>query len=472
MTKRLRHLAFATVLGAALLPALPAHAADPPKNRWLDTRLALCDATACYFAWGALDSDGDGVSNADELAARTDPYDPDSRPGLRHIVELGGARGLPTFENGMGSFLLVPAEVLALRDRAGLDVAAGAFPLPTRGDALSRLGIDSKTLDGLGISLERDGLTVGLGGLREGDQLPPTRAGTISAGSVNTINPIGPGSANAVNNGGVKSYHANSDDTVITVEYRNGSSATQRETRPGVFRTEWTSPSGTMVQVVTTRESAREERNGATDVTTETVYEDGDGNVLAKVVTTTHTGANGSKSTHTVATTYQYQDGKHTGTTVKTTEGADDGKGGTTESSSTQKCDANGENCTGAGTDSGNGSEEGDYPEDDGGTAVGYWDTEGSDVAYVSQELLAGVLKVRGATITTMQGWTPPGLEGQPKSTRDPSTIALYDGDQLSGSFTMTDPFRVTRAQPEFHPGLPDPVRGTPPSTGGCNGLC
>jgi hypothetical protein len=121
----------------------------------------ICDPTGCYFAWRVVDSDGDGVSDADELMAGTDPYDPKSRPSLVVVAELGGKQQLPSFEAGLGAFTIFPAELLAMVEESKNDPLA-AFPLAgERADTLSRLGISAELLKQHNIDLTNQGFTVG-----------------------------------------------------------------------------------------------------------------------------------------------------------------------------------------------------------------------------------------------------------------------------------------------------------------------
>ena len=111
-------LVLASALGAAAGgPAAAAGAADePPSERPAErVRTArLCDPTVCYVAWRVVDSDHDGVSDADEWMAGTDPLDPTSRPRPEVVVELAGAEKLPSFQAGHGAFVVYPTDVAEL----------------------------------------------------------------------------------------------------------------------------------------------------------------------------------------------------------------------------------------------------------------------------------------------------------------------------------------------------------------------
>lgn len=145
----------------------------------------LCDPTGCYMAWRVVDSDGDGVCDADELVAGTDPHDPLSKPSLRVVAELGGKSTLPSFEAGLGVFAVYPEQMQAMLQEYykgyGKDVLdqLTAFPLHhERGDALTRAGISAELLASHGIDPNRDGFTIGLDRPTD-SKLPGRRVGGI-----------------------------------------------------------------------------------------------------------------------------------------------------------------------------------------------------------------------------------------------------------------------------------------------------
>jgi hypothetical protein len=171
--------------------------------------------------------------------------------------------------------------------------------------------------------------------------------------------------------------------------------------------------------------------------------------------------------TNTVSTSVNWgDDDKVHGTTKTITTTSTDAKGNSSSVETTEVCDNKGGNCTAPSSDAG------DYPEDDGGTATGHWNPDADPPAVVTQEDVEGALAVRGAAVTTVAGWTPPGLGGEPRMLHDPSVIALVDETTAGASFAVVDPFRVTRAQPEVRPGMPDPILGPVRNPGQCNGLC
>jgi len=139
------------------------------------TATNICDPSGCYLAWNVIDSDEDGVCDADELMAGTNPHDPLSLPQLIIVAELGGKRLLPSFEAGRGAFFIYPVELqekiqaskndplspiyTALEKANSLTVA---FPLGMeRADTLSRLGISTELLKQHNIDVNTDGFTLG-----------------------------------------------------------------------------------------------------------------------------------------------------------------------------------------------------------------------------------------------------------------------------------------------------------------------
>lgn len=171
-------IASAIAAGVALASVMPSARAEDPELR----RVRLCDVSACYYAWNVVDSDEDGVSDADEVVAGTDPRDPASRPSLPLIVEMIGAQLLPTFEFGVGKMVVRPAELHeALEKHGGTmpESPLAAFPLGERKDATTRLGLDPKQMADFGISIESDGFTL-VRGFNKETNLPERRVGGVA----------------------------------------------------------------------------------------------------------------------------------------------------------------------------------------------------------------------------------------------------------------------------------------------------
>lgn len=213
----------------------------PPEVR----HARLCDLSGCYVAWRVVDSDGDGVCDADELVAGTDPYDPLSKPSLQVIAELGGKATLPSFEAGRGVFAVFPEKMQALlqeyyKGKSAIEMAQ-AFPLgPKRGDSLSRVGIDadmlkeySITMGGLTNDPLHDGFTVGL---KKNDDsgIPGRRVGGIEMRLISEdMAPI----TKVADHGGEKKLEFYKDGGEVHT-YKDGFTRTDQSDKTVVWRNE------------------------------------------------------------------------------------------------------------------------------------------------------------------------------------------------------------------------------------------
>lgn len=174
-------LAGSIVAGLTGLGAGPAQAEDErPRHQVIER----CDPTACLVAWVVADSDGDGVNDADEWMAGTDPNDPASYPPLAVLVDLLEQRRLPTFENGLAALVVMPPDLVDMQVKATgddllADLSLAGFPVPARKDQLSRLGISTDLMKEHGIDLERDGFTLGLEPPSKDGGVPGIRLGAL-----------------------------------------------------------------------------------------------------------------------------------------------------------------------------------------------------------------------------------------------------------------------------------------------------
>jgi hypothetical protein len=446
----------------------PAGAADPPRQV-PDTLLRLCDASGCYIAWRVVDSDHDGVSDADELVAGTDPYDANSRPPMDVIARLGEEHRLPSFEAGLGTFQLFPTEIVEMLSQAHPDLLA-AFPMNERKDALTRLGISSEQMAAAGVDPARSGLTVGLDRPASGQvgEFPGRRLGSMDV--------------RLISNG-----DAGTTGRTWVIPGSDGSKTTWTDLGGGHYQGVKTNADGSPGTTRDVSSHTREYSDGSAEQTTsETVSQDG--KLLSQTTTVTTGGKGQASSTTTTTTTYlRDANGKVTGQrhTRKTTSTSADGSS-TFEVTEEEDCDVNGNGCVPTpgdpehddGDDGGGGDHHDDG--DDGSGGVHHDDGDGGDHGHVdpeqaeqyviTPEMVDGALRMRGAAVTVVQGWTPPG-EDEPDNPYDDGTIVLIDPDQAM-TFTVLNAPRVTTAQPERRSDLPDPLQAAPPPHGSSDGSC
>ncbi len=437
---------------AATAPAAPAWAGPDDAN--LKTTLRICDQTGCYVAWAVRDSDGDGVCDADEIMAGTDPYDARSRPGLTVVAELGLSRQLPSFEAGQGAFIAFPAEIMAAIKEGGED-PLGTFPLHGRKDALTRAGIDADQLSKVGIDLDKDGLSLGLDAFSAGSAgAPPLRIGGIDASLVSA------GSGHrAVEHGGVKSVWQAADGSRTETTYFDGSRESVTPLKGGSSndtRTTWTNPDGSAGGSANTRHKPTTmDGEVRVDSSTTTVY-GADDKLSAHISTSTRTSPDGTVITTKETIIYNKDDSGNITSITKVTEvEAEYSDGYSSIGVAVEECDAGGESCVTVAVNYANNEEE------------EYINPDAEDTTFVSVEFFEQRLVLRGAAITVVQGWAAPGFEEEPENPRNPTTIALVD-DELASTYLLVEPLRITEAQPEPHPGLPNPYQ----DGGGCWPKC
>lgn len=492
-------LLLASSFGFGALGTAGAGAAEePPSERPPEqVRTArLCDNTVCYVAWRVVDSDRDGVGDADELAAGTDPWDPTSWPRPEVVVELATAGKLPSFEYGVGVFVVLPAHLVELNAEQVPDLGDGAFPVEARKDGLARMGISSELLAEMGLDPTKDGLTIGLDRPAKEGELPARRVAGLDARTISAGESDG-GVMPGVQGGGVIGTSRAADGS-RTTWFSDGSRQVTR-TENDVTVVDRYGPDDTL-QGSTTTTGGKVDSDVPTDVTT-TVHSDGNGKVTGTTTSTTYRLPNGTTVNTVERRTYlRDANGNVTGQRVTTSVSVSNGRSGST-TGSVEICDAAGKDCSppvphdeagddhgdDPGGDHGDGHDEGDDggDHDDGGGDDGgdgdHGDTGGdhgyenpdADLSIITVDGVDGVLRMRGAAVTTVQDWTAPGSTDElPEYDRWGGVAYVDDTGQ---TFLVLSEPRVTGAQPELVPGVTSPVEGAPFPLDGpsnCDGLC
>ncbi len=113
---------------AAAAPAGDEAAADSAPR----TGRAVCEHRLCLYVLDeSSDSDGDGVTDVDELELGTNAEDPGSYPDVTKILDLALARELPSFEAHLTELVALPKD---LPNGTELSTAFGAVDKPEQGD--------------------------------------------------------------------------------------------------------------------------------------------------------------------------------------------------------------------------------------------------------------------------------------------------------------------------------------------------
>jgi hypothetical protein len=135
-------------LGTAI--ALTGYAPAPDFQR----PMARCADNLCLvYVHVLLDSDGDGVSDVDEIAAGTDPKNSKSHPPALALAGLVGRGQLDSFNRGFSQVVVLPT-----KGPDGKDLVSSAVR-QLKPATLDALGISAKTLAGFGIRMN-DGFSL------------------------------------------------------------------------------------------------------------------------------------------------------------------------------------------------------------------------------------------------------------------------------------------------------------------------
>jgi hypothetical protein len=317
---------------------------------------------------------------------------------------------------------------------------------------MTRAGIDAGQISKAGIDLEKDGLTLGLDGISTGS--PPMRIGGMNASRVCA------GSGHrAVEHGGVQSVWRSSDGSRTDITYFDGSRESVTPLKggsPNDTRTTWTNPDGSPGGSANTRNKPTTmDGDVQVDTSMTTVYGTDD-KLEAHISTSTRTSPDGTVITTKETIIYNKDDSGNITSITKVTEvQADYPDGYSSVGAVVEECDAGGESCVAVAYSYTNNQDE------------EYINPDADDTTFVSVEVVEGKLRLRGAAVTVVQGWAAPGFEEEPENPLNPTTIALID-EELGSTYLLVEPLRITEAQPEPHPDLPNPYQ----DGGGCWPKC
>ena len=458
----------ATILasGAFLLPSLLASSATAEDGRRSDdlADLSVCDLSACYLVLGVVDTDGDGVADADEIVLGYDPLDPESTPPLQLLLDTTFTDRLPTYELGYGTWAVFPEEFLMRLEEKWVDLHGPTLPsevfgISTRQESIALAGIDDGLLKAAGIDLPwTNGLTFGLAALTaQGKEMGLDLGQFNGSWYSSTLSDRGTRWWAAAHGGEAET---NPGDGPGTTNYGDLSKSETREVPCDLLCTS---------RFDTEYEDKDGNRAGSSSHTTsvdlklgyhvDTVLKDKDGRVI-KESHTVH-GTDGSHATTTTTTEYQRDaNGKVTGSTKTTETKTEDKKGKKTSSTKKQKCDENGENCTDAMT---TGEEEGGFLALPGS----HW-LANREVAAALDKLIT----LKGASVTPVQD--APDVVGVVTDDdvdailhrRD--LIALFAGEDIAThASAMVLGAGWNKAKPETRPDLPSPLDGASGGAGG-----
>ncbi|GAA2372380.1 hypothetical protein Cme02nite_00710 [Catellatospora methionotrophica] len=472
---RLR-IALATLTCAILLPVVPAPAAgaDDGRRRGDLSDLRVCDLSACYLALGVVDSDADGVSDADEISLGYDPLDPASTPPLALVLKATLGRKLPTYELGYGTWAVFPEEFvrgleknwLARQDLPGgipPTLPSEVFGIPTRQSSFALAGIGDGLLKQFGIEMPWvNGLSFGLSARDHDGKDMGIDLGRFNGSWYGAYD--GVTAWWAAGHGGATAWPADDDGTRRT-SYGDGSSSVTTPDKgcedicTASSRTEYYD-SG-LNTVGSSTDEAYYDMNGVFH--TDRTERDKNDRVVKEEHTTHQKNDQGGTTVKKETTEYHRdKNGNVTGTTKTTKETSTDKDGKKTSSEKTQKCDANGQNCTDAMT-----------------TGDEFTGPALPGTAWLSHQEVAAALEkmltMKGATVTPAQD--APDVIGVVTDDdvnammhhRD--LVSLFAGEDVAthaGAMVISAGWN--EAKPETRPDLPSPLEGA--TGGGTPGGC
>jgi hypothetical protein len=285
---------------AAVAPAGRAQAAS-------ERLLGVCEHRACLLVLAAAaDTDGDGVTDVDEAALRTDPRNARSHPVASDVIDRLIERRLPSFEGHLTEAVVLPA---LTPDGHAFATGLGRFALPTRPGATSLADTVRDLLNGL----TRNGFGFGLGLEVRGKPpvaglLPDTMGSQVALGGAGYTGP--------------PSYGPNAGKRVDTV---TSGTAGANGTRTPEYSQD---RDGSLIHSLTIKYS-----DGSTDAVTSVGTSDSTSFNTSSTVVSTDT--SGSETITTITTTVQTNDNGSVSAAVKVESTTKDANGNVTGSSST-----------------------------------------------------------------------------------------------------------------------------------------
>jgi hypothetical protein len=267
-------LAVSTLLSALSLSAFgaPSAHAETFAHEKQQCVSNVCLVTVKY----TVDSDGDGVSDEDEITAGTDPKDPLNRPKIKDLLADAAIGELPSFNGQFTEVLVMPTEG---PDGQAFGIA-GSFP--ERDGILGMFGVGKDLLNQAGLTAN-GGLRVGIdlngfggGGRQIGVGHTPVKVGgldfgLISAGTKGDDHLFGMGENGGKSHSGRDVTTDMHNGNVVTQRnYDDGSSSMQvRNTKSGDI-TQYNYPtSGGMSPYGETKSSTSSSTGSSTTITTE-----------------------------------------------------------------------------------------------------------------------------------------------------------------------------------------------------------
>jgi hypothetical protein len=320
-------LAVSTLLSALSLSAFGAPSAHAET---FAHEKQTCTSGVCLVAVKIMvDTDGDGVSDDDEIAAGTNPNDPFNRPSPKDLVGLAAEGKLPSFNDHVTEVLVMPTQ-----GPDGQSLGNGYLPARENlmklfgigGDMLKSSGLDPN--GGVRITADRDAM-FNIGGKNISSGHAPVRVGgldfaLVSAGDSRLFGQ-GPNGTKAhsksdttTGSGDVKTTTRRYDDGSKDVQQRasstgvtnqqstgssgnaSGSGSASTKTDIAGFTTRTTVTKDSLGSITTTDTSKKNsDGSGVSETHEKRVYNDGSGWTKT---TTSKTSKNADGSTATVVT--------------------------------------------------------------------------------------------------------------------------------------------------------------------------